>query len=632
VDITVTTPVGTSATSNADRFSYLPPSVPLVDAVLPGHGTAAGGTAVQILGSGFIGATAVAFGTTTLAPCGTSVPEPCFSPNGGETGIFALSPPGTAGTTVDVTVSAPGGTSSISGFDKFTFEVPGQPVVTGVSPQSGPPGGGTTVFISGRNLVGATSVNFGGVSSTRFFPVSPGVIQAVSPPGAPGSAVHVTVTTPGGTSLANAADQFTYTGARFAASAFIFHNESANPSVATSSVTSTGDYHDAVGASQATSGLLGFTFSLGNNSVVCASIGNCTLGPSLTGATISASSSKLSASQFPGLQQPPSSSPCPAVTRDRSSPFPITWAATAPVPSSPSPTCSNFMNVADLNSPASIPLTVTTGYDSSRSVSPAVLAPGTTAQTTTIAVTLPTTPQWTTRSQIVVAIQPRGPISTSSSSVSAVCAFGPGPPPTNPSPCLQPDSNPAHGSWILNFPQPGTTYTFSVTANITNSSPQHMLSLPAVQVTGIPHSPVGGDVFGSSSGTSAAINDRLVSTATISATFSVDQSAQWNTVLQVDKFVAYPSFFAPAATPTSIQSFVTQDLASGAISNVGVANSLLAKLAAAATARASGDCTTAGNVYGAFVNALNAQSGKMVAAAAASALIADAKFLIANCP
>jgi hypothetical protein len=159
-----------------------------------------------------------------------------------------------------------------------------------------------------------------------------------------------------------------------------------------------------------------------------------------------------------------------------------------------------------------------------------------------------------------------------------------------------------------------------------------MLSLPAVQVTGIPHSPAGGDVFGSSSGTSAVINDRLVSTATMSATFSVDQSAQWNTVLQVDKSVAYPSFFAPAATPTSIQSFVTQDLASGAISNAGVANSFLAKLMAAATARASGDCTTAGNVYGAFVNALNAQSGKMVDAAAASALIADAKFLIANCP
>jgi hypothetical protein len=118
----------------------------------------------------------------------------------------------------------------------------------------------------------------------------------------------------------------------------------------------------------------------------------------------------------------------------------------------------------------------------------------------------------------------------------------------------------------------------------------------------------------------------------MSASFSVDQSAQWNTVLQVDKSVAYPSFFGPAATPTSIQSFVTQNLASGAISNAGVANSLLAKLMAAATARASSDCTTAGNVYGAFVNALNAQSGKMVDAAAAAALIADAKFLIANCP
>ena len=61
VDVTVTTPAGTSATSPADQFTYV--AAPTVTAISPASGTAAGGTPVTITGTDFTGATAVDFGT-----------------------------------------------------------------------------------------------------------------------------------------------------------------------------------------------------------------------------------------------------------------------------------------------------------------------------------------------------------------------------------------------------------------------------------------------------------------------------------------------------------------------------------------------------------------------------------------
>ena len=62
VDVTVTTPGGTSATSSADQFTYI--GAPAVTGLSPTSGPAAGGTLVTITGTGFTGATAVDFGTT----------------------------------------------------------------------------------------------------------------------------------------------------------------------------------------------------------------------------------------------------------------------------------------------------------------------------------------------------------------------------------------------------------------------------------------------------------------------------------------------------------------------------------------------------------------------------------------
>ncbi len=96
--------------------------------------------------------------------------------------------------------------------------------------------------------------------------------------------------------------------------------------------------------------------------------------------------------------------------------------------------------------------------------------------------------------------------------------------------------------------------------------------------------------------------------------------------------VAGTSWGVTAITTTSMRQDINQLLASGAIKNAGIAKSLIAKLNAIEAARATGDCATAASIAQAFIHELQAQSGKGVAAAAASTLIADAQVLITNCP
>ena len=190
VDVTVTTPVGTSA--GAAQFSYLP--VPAVSTVDPSSGPAAGGTGVTITGTGFTGATAVRFGSEPATDVAV----------GSETEITATSPAGSG--TVDVTVTTPGGTSAADPGAQFTY-IPA-PVISTVDPDTGPAGGGTGVTITGSNLTGATAVGFGSVEASDVAVGSESEITATSPAGS--GTVDVTVTTPGGTSAASPDGQFTY--------------------------------------------------------------------------------------------------------------------------------------------------------------------------------------------------------------------------------------------------------------------------------------------------------------------------------------------------------------------------------------------------------------------------------------
>jgi hypothetical protein len=81
--------------------------------------------------------------------------------------------------------------------------------VTGVAPTSGPAGGGTNVTITGAGFTEVTGVYFG--TRPAVYEVrSSSSIVALSPPGAGGSTVDVTVVTAHGTSEATDADRFTY--------------------------------------------------------------------------------------------------------------------------------------------------------------------------------------------------------------------------------------------------------------------------------------------------------------------------------------------------------------------------------------------------------------------------------------
>ena len=104
VNVYVTTPGGTSATSPANLFFYSSVAVmaPRVSGISPKFGSPGGGTLVTITGTGFdpTAPTAVHFGTT--AANGVTVVS--------ATTITAESPAGTG--TVDVTVTTLGGTSS----------------------------------------------------------------------------------------------------------------------------------------------------------------------------------------------------------------------------------------------------------------------------------------------------------------------------------------------------------------------------------------------------------------------------------------------------------------------------------------------------------------------------------------
>jgi IPT/TIG domain/FG-GAP repeat len=192
VDVTVTTPEGTSATSAADQFSY-PPTVTNVN---PNAGPEAGGTSVTITGTNFTGATAVHFGEAAATEVTVK----------SATEITVKSPAHEAGT-VCVTVINPGGASAASSGCQFSY-VPPPPIVTNVNPYGGPEAGGTSVTITGTDFTGVTAVKFGSTGATSFTVNSASSVTAVSPAGS--GTVDVTVTTPVGASSASSADRFSY--------------------------------------------------------------------------------------------------------------------------------------------------------------------------------------------------------------------------------------------------------------------------------------------------------------------------------------------------------------------------------------------------------------------------------------
>ena len=117
---------------------------------------------------------------------------------------------GVIGTTIFVVGGATGFGNGVQQTVNEAFSPVTAPAVTAVSPTSGPLAGGTTVTITGSGFTGATAVNFGSTPASSFTVNSDSQITATSPAAAGVGPVDVTVTTPDGTSVTGAADQYTY--------------------------------------------------------------------------------------------------------------------------------------------------------------------------------------------------------------------------------------------------------------------------------------------------------------------------------------------------------------------------------------------------------------------------------------
>jgi len=103
---------------------------------------------------------------------------------------------------VDVEVCSVSGCSYNPPADLYILYPPGSPVVTSVSPKSGPAAGGTEVVITGQNLGCVTGVFFGTVPAATFSNAealldcgSFDTVDVTAPPGTAGTKVPVTVTT-----------------------------------------------------------------------------------------------------------------------------------------------------------------------------------------------------------------------------------------------------------------------------------------------------------------------------------------------------------------------------------------------------------------------------------------------------
>ncbi len=197
VDVSVTTAVTTSAAGAGDKFTYMPP--PAVTKVKLNKGPAAGGTSVTIAGANFTGATAVSFGTSAAAS---------FTVNSANS-ITAVSPAGTTGT-VDVTVTTSSGTSAISTKDHFKYE---SPTIAGISPNTGPVAGGTTVTITGSGfaLGSGTVFKFGKSVAVSVECTSTSTCVMVTSAAKRAGVVEVKATVVKASTKKNPlADQFTY--------------------------------------------------------------------------------------------------------------------------------------------------------------------------------------------------------------------------------------------------------------------------------------------------------------------------------------------------------------------------------------------------------------------------------------
>ncbi len=215
--ITATTPPGTAGdvdvvVVNGDgqiaiaegAFTYVTGDVPTITSVNPLAGTEAGGTQLTISGTNFGEGDSLNVAVGGQAATGVTVDS--------ATQITVTTPPGTAGSVVDVVVTNGDGLV-ITAAGAFTYVALDSVVtVAGVSPSAGPEAGGTQLTISGANFVAGEylKVTVGGEVATGVTVDSATQITATTPSGTAGAAVDVKVTNGDG-QVVTSVGAFTYT-------------------------------------------------------------------------------------------------------------------------------------------------------------------------------------------------------------------------------------------------------------------------------------------------------------------------------------------------------------------------------------------------------------------------------------
>ncbi|MGO4424109.1 IPT/TIG domain-containing protein, partial [Streptomyces sp. MCAF7] len=189
VNVTVTTPGG-----NSNPLKYYYVGLPTEFSLSPAAGPVAGGNTVTIDGTGLSTATQVTFGANSATPTVLSDSE-----------VSVAVPTGTAGS-VEVTVTTSGGAT-----DGLSYTYLNAPTITGFSPTSGPPTGGTQVSVTGTDLDTTQTVVLDGTSAS-FVVLSPTSLITTTPPTADGGAgpSDITLATLGGAATAG---PFNYTAA-----------------------------------------------------------------------------------------------------------------------------------------------------------------------------------------------------------------------------------------------------------------------------------------------------------------------------------------------------------------------------------------------------------------------------------
>lgn len=191
VDVTVTNPDTQSGTLPAG-FTYV--AAPTIVSLSQTAGPAAGATSVTITGTNLALTSAVTFGSGAATIASASDTQ------------LAVTTTAHAAGTVDVAVTTPGGSATLTG--GFTFVA--APTIAGITPATGSTDSDelTHVTLTGTGFQLTPTVTFGGVAATGITFVDATTITATAPAHTAG-AVDVVVTNPDGQST-TLAGGFTY--------------------------------------------------------------------------------------------------------------------------------------------------------------------------------------------------------------------------------------------------------------------------------------------------------------------------------------------------------------------------------------------------------------------------------------